>query len=133
MKTTVLLEDRSLLSALLLSLLFFWRKGIQYALIGSYVPLLFPLVFTGIILLWARRGSIRLVLALKTWAVLLLLWAGARILFAAVNLTLQPFNEYHLSKQFGGMGILLSLLLFVCAIVLFQRLRLYRRAGLKHY
>lgn len=128
METAVLLKDHRLSWALLLSLLFFWRKGIQYAVIGSYVPLLIILVFTGLFLLLAQRRSSRLFIALRIWAILLVCWAAARILFAVVNLTVQPFNEYHLSAQFGWMGLLLSLLILGCAIILFRRIRHHRRA-----
>lgn len=122
-----LLKDRRLFWALVLSLLFFWRKGIQYALLGSYIPILIPLVFTSIILLLDQKRSNWLAFSIRIWAIAMVLWALVRIAFSSVQLALGAIQEYHIGSQFGIVGMILSFLLLSCAVVMFRRIRYYRK------
>ncbi len=105
---------------LAISLLFFLYKGVGYALIGSYIPLL---VFLGVLALWyfglaasdlaARRVA-------RLWAFVLILWAAVRLLLAGVNQFMKPVPEGHVAAQLGLGGTLLSLAVLFCGIYLWK-------------
>jgi len=105
----LLKHNRLLTVALLLSLLFFIRKGVQYFIIGSNIPLLIIVGLIAVLLIGAQRSIKSTVYIMRIWAVLIILWSLARIFISGVHLTVFPFDEaFHLSNQFGLNGIVLS-------------------------
>lgn len=97
-----------------ISLLFFLYKGVSYALIGSYLPLL---VFLGVLALWFFGLSASALAARRVarlWAFVLILWASVRLLLAGVNQFLKPIPEGHVDAQLGLTGTLLSLAVLFC-------------------
>ena len=117
-------HNRQLSIPLVISLLFFLRKGVQYALIGSYIPLLVILVVLGIFAKAILSNPRGLIYMSRIWAAILSLWSIMRILFSVVHLTVKPFNEQNLHQQFGFGGLLLSLVVFILAIMIFRNARL---------
>lgn len=105
---------------LFVSFLFFLRKGIQYAVIGSYVPLFLVLLILGGMFFTHKTSRQKAMnLTIKIWSFLLIIWGIMRFLFAIIHLTIQPFNEYHLNEQFSIAGILLSILfIFIGTLIL---------------
>lgn len=120
----VISDNRSLYLPLLCSLLFFTRKGIQYLLLGNYIPMLFVSAFTlGILLAFQRSERILRVL-LKVWAIIIILWSVVRIFIAVVNLVSDTFDEYHLVSQFSLLGIALSIVMLALGIMILKNARL---------
>lgn len=104
-----------------LTLAFFLYKGIWYATLGSFVPLL----LIGLILLllfWSVRQSAKAVRrVLVLWSVLLLLWAGARLLLSLVDMFLKPLNEAHVHEQLSGWGLLWAFAGLIVGIYLWRK------------
>lgn len=101
-----------------LSLLFFLRKGIQYAILESYIPLL--VIVTALLLLSvaiALNKQVFLLLS-RIWAVLIIGWSVIRLFVSVVSNATSTFDEYHLSNQFGIGGILLSILMLTVGILI---------------
>jgi len=110
-----------------LSLLFFLRKGVQYALLGSYVPLGFALLFT-LLLGFSLNGSPRLFhISARLWGMLLITWAVIRLFFSVVSIAVKPLKEYHLTQQFGVAGMVLSVGVLIMGIWLLRNLRILRK------
>ncbi len=120
-------REQTILLLLGLSLLFFLRKGIQYAVLGSYAPLGFVLLFT-LLLGFSLNSSPRIFhLSARIWGILLIAWAVIRLFFSVVTLTVKPLNEYHLSQQFGVAGMGLSIGVLILGIWLLRSLRILRK------
>ncbi|MDT7831794.1 hypothetical protein RQM59_05345 [Flavobacteriaceae bacterium S356] len=101
---------KKLLIPLIVSLLFFVRKGIQYALIGSYLPLLLSTFFTILLVYAVRKKAVKSFrVTMKIWSILLIIWALVRLLLAIVNVSMKPLSEYHINYQIGIGGSILSL------------------------
>ncbi|MEM8900210.1 MAG: hypothetical protein AAGC85_18995 [Bacteroidota bacterium] len=108
---------------LILSLLFFLRKGVQYAMIGSYVPLvviILPSVLMALTILQKRKTFL---LLSKAWAIILIIWSVGRLFIASVNLAIPTFDEYHLNNQLGGFGFILSILMLSLGILILRNLK----------
>lgn len=105
---------------LLLSILFFLRKGVQYLVIGSFVPLL---IIIGLIIAFAlslQKGTFFIVLV-KIWSFILIIWALVRILISTIHFTLQPFDgSFHMTQQFNTYNLVLSILMLVLGILMFR-------------
>lgn len=112
---------KNLSFSLLLSILFFLRKGIQYSLIGSYAPLL---VVVGLIALLAISLQVRktyFVLVVRVWAIALIIWSLIRIIISIIHLTVRPFDgSFHMSQQLGAYGLILSVLMLAIGVVMFR-------------
>lgn len=108
------------------SLLFFVIKGIRYALIGSYVPLVFILIVIGL-LYWSFSGSVKTHRrVLRFWTILILVWSVVRLglwgyLKVDTNLT-----ESHLREQFGLVQNLISLGMLIAAILTLKEIKKQR-------
>ena len=112
-----------------LSLLFFLWKGVYYAFIGSFVPLAIILIIL-IVLNWSRAKSAKLYTrALKFWAIVLILWAGFRLLLAIADAFIEPMNESHIHEQIGVYGSLLSLLALFFGLYLFRYSKRIKKAA----
>ncbi|MEL7124008.1 MAG: hypothetical protein AAFO07_31510, partial [Bacteroidota bacterium] len=86
-------NNKYLFVPLILSLLFFLRKGIQYAIIGSYIPLLISvLVLLPMSLTIWNRKKLFLLLS-KVWAIIIILWSIVRLFISVVNFATNTFDE----------------------------------------
>ena len=107
--------------SLLLSVLFFLRKGWQYAAIGNYAPLLFVVGLVVLLMFSGRLGKAYFRVAVRVWAVVLILWAVVRIVISVMHLFVQPFDgSYHLTTQFNGYNLLLSALVLILGVLSFR-------------
>jgi hypothetical protein len=110
-----------------LSLLFFLRKGVQYAVLGSYLPLAFALLFT-LVLGLSLSGSPRIFhLSARIWGILLIAWAVIRLFFSVLTIIIKPLKEYHLTQQFGVAGMVLSIGVLLVGIWLLRSLPFLRK------
>ncbi len=108
---------------LILSFFFFLRKGIQYVTLGDPVPLVIVLIFIFFLGIQFNLNRRWFYLISKTWAILIIIWAIARILFAIMNFTTDMFDEYHLQNQFGLFGVLLSITMLFMGVFIFKNSR----------
>lgn len=111
-------NNKLLFIPLIFSLLFFLRKGIQYAMINSYIPLLIIgwVLFS---LSMAIRLNKNIFLHIsRVWAITIMVWSIVRILISVVNYATNTFDEYHLSNQFGIYGISLSIVMFTIGMMI---------------
>jgi len=113
--------NKTLSLTLLVSILFFLKKGIAYAVIGSFVPLW---VITSIIVLLALSIQKRkkfFIIILRTWAIVLIIWAITRTLISIIHLTIKPFDgSYHTTQQLGSNSLFLSIVMMVLGILMFR-------------
>ncbi|UZR96340.1 hypothetical protein [Chondrinema litorale] len=105
---------------LIATLLFFIYKGIIYAFIGSYTPLLIITSVISLFIFGLKKSNKALKRILGFWAVLIILWSITRLLFGFVNMFVKPIPEAHVSAQLGITGTLFS------AIFLFFGIYLWR-------
>lgn len=115
--------NKNLSLFLLLSVLFFLRKGIQYSAIGSFIPLL---IIIGLILLLAisiQKGKNSFILIVRIWAITLIIWSVIRILISMIHITIKPFDgSFHLAHQFSGYTLIFSILMLALGILMFRSL-----------
>ena len=96
-------------------------KGVQYALIGRFLPLLVAaLPFTIIALLFFRPGKPAVVMG-KVWAWLLIVWGLVRIAILLITKLTSTITENHVHEQFDPLGICLSLLAVAVGIYLLRK------------
>ncbi|WP_400079739.1 hypothetical protein [Winogradskyella sp. R77965] len=112
------------------SLLFFLRKGIQYAFIGSYVPIIIILIVISL-LVCSKVKSLKFhKKAIKLWSVLLIIWSIFRILMTIIILFLKSINESHIYEQLGVFGFLLSLIIMFIGVYLYRKSKyLYKKTS----
>ncbi len=119
MNSTIKINSKLLLP-ITISLMFFLRKGIQYAGIGNY----WAICLIGLIIYFMLRGLNNrpklLKKVVRLWSILILLWAGLRILFTGFHFTTDVFDEYHLSMQFGLLGLALSIMMLALGIMILK-------------
>lgn len=101
---------------LLLTLGFFLYKGILYASIGSFIPLAFILVMLAAFIYGYKKSLNAFKRVLTLWAVLILLWASARLLLIIVNSFITEIPQAHVSSQFGFAGTVLSLFMLFAGL-----------------
>ena len=105
-----------------ITLSFFIYKGILYALIGSYVPLLFIFIMLALLTFSLNKSPKAFNKSVGLWSVLIILWSAVRLLLSMVNQFVKPIPEGHIDGQLGLMGILLSVA-FLCAGIYIWRNR----------
>ncbi len=105
---------------LVVSLLFFIRKGIQYAIIGSYVPLI-TIVCILLLLSWCLRWNKKRRFIIRFWSILLIIWSTVRILLAVANNLLKEISNNHITHQLGIMGLLISLVFLLMGVYLYRK------------
>ena len=116
--------EKSILFPLVFSLVFFVRKGIQYALIGSFVPLVaISLVLAALSYTCLNSRSRAFRLTLKIWSSLLIMWSIIRLFLATYNTFIDRLSEHHLNQQFGFSGTVVSLLIMIMAIYILTQIR----------
>lgn len=103
------------------SLCYFLVKGIQYLIIGSYVPMLFILFALGL-LIWSYNKSGKTHRkALRFWAIVILLWASVRILLWGYLQIDTKFTESHLREQFSLFQNAISIIMLVIGIQILKK------------
>lgn len=103
--------SNGILVPLILSLLFFWRKALQYISLGSYVPLLLVLIFSVCIIYTRVKGKNSFYRWVFSWFVLVAIWSCMRLFFSCMNYFFKTLKEFHLNDQFGIRGVLLSVVM----------------------
>ena len=121
--TDLIMKHKPLFLPLILSVFFFGRKGLQYAFIGSYLPI-GVIGGVSILLIWSlNKRKKSFLLTAKIWAILLLVWSAIRICFSVIQLSVKPLSNYHIAQQFGYAGLLFSLLMLLAGILILRDAR----------
>lgn len=103
------------------SLLPLGLKAIDYALIGSLLPLLCWALGIGLVVgALAGRGPLVRRNCTVAWAIALLLWAVARLVVFTLHLAL-GIPEAHVDGQMNATYLLISLLHLIAAVWLLSR------------
>ena len=102
-----------------LSLLFFLIKGLHYVTIGSYLPIVIPVLLLLLLFTLAAKPWRRLI---RTWGVLLILWGLSRLI---IELLFQfaPLTETHIREQFTVIQKLISLISVGVGYYLIKRVK----------
>lgn len=116
-------QFKTLYLPVLVSLAFFFFKGIDYALLGSYVPLIFISVILTLFYLSFSKSIKAHRRVLKFWAVLLLVWASVRIGLRLYLYFDTDLTESHLREQFGLLQNIISVVMLVIGIGIFKQLK----------
>ncbi|TMM57360.1 hypothetical protein FEE95_12815 [Maribacter algarum] len=116
-------SSKVLYSLLGLSVLFFLVKGVTYASIGSYVPILF-ITIAIIILGWSftRCNKVHRHI-IRFWAILIILWASIRLVLWIVLEIDTTLTESHLREQFGIVQNIISLLMLLIGIKIIREVK----------
>ena len=112
---------------LIFSLLFFLIKGINYAIIGSWLPLYVALFFSTLIGLGYFYSMKLFRWAIFFWAIFLTIWS---FILMAMEVALQfspKVTESHVRDQFTILFNLLIVLFFTTGISIFRTLRKSRK------
>ncbi|UII29888.1 hypothetical protein LVD17_16435 [Fulvivirga ulvae] len=104
-----------------LTLMLFLHKGVMYALVGSFVPLLFVFTVLGIFVYQLNKSLKAFSRATMIWSVILILWAGVRLLLSVVNQFIKPIPEGHVHAQLGLSGALLSVVFLGFGVFLWRK------------
>lgn len=117
------------LGALILSLLFFLIRGVIYAWIGSYVPLIFVTVFviTFIYLLIGEAAFAPLIV--KVWSWFLIIWGVIRLAIPMMFYIAPNVTESHIRSQFTVLEFLMSILAIGIGIYLFKKRTVFLKKG----
>lgn len=107
---------------LVLSLFLFLIKGFQYAVLGSYIPLVLALVICMLFYL-NRKKKKALNILIKIWALLIIIWSLLRLLIGTADRFGKELMENHLQENLGVTGSLISLLFLVVGFYLFNKKR----------
>lgn len=102
-------KNRSFLFVLSVSLLFFIIKGVRYALIDSYIPLLFIFFFSVGFSAWFFNRKKIFKIALGSWGVVLMLWSLMRLAIPILMEVAPGVTEAHIRAQFSVVEVLISL------------------------
>lgn len=121
----VIIQNRVFTFCLGTTLLFFLCKGILYALIGSFVPLLFIITILSLFLFSITKTSGTFTRTIAMWSFLLILWSATRILLSFINQFVKHVPEGHIDDQLGLMSVLVSMtFLFFSFYILMNRKRI---------
>ena len=105
---------------LVVSFIPFLIKVIDYTIIGGYIPLLVFVVLLSLIFWSMQLGTKTRKRIIRLWAVLLILWAIARLsLIILFHYT--SVSEAHVESQFNIWFILNSFLHFAFGILLWRK------------
>lgn len=103
------------------SLCYFLVKGIQYLIIGSYVPILFILFALGLLSWSYNKSGQTHRKALRFWAIVILLWASIRLLLWGYLQIDTKFTESHLREQFSLFQNAISIIMLVIGIQILKK------------
>lgn len=91
------------------SLILFAKKGIEYAILGSFIPLILSIVFIAIVCLM-KKSRKKTNMVLKLWAILLLVWSFSRIIIGLADTFLKELTENQIQQNMGIFGYIISIL-----------------------
>jgi len=114
------MNTKLLFIPLVLSLLYFIRKAVQYSLIGSYSSMIIVALFLFLLLISLKKNRKTFLLISRIWGILLITWSSVRILISIMNFITNVFDEYHLNNQFGIIRISLSLIMLSFGILIIR-------------
>lgn len=106
------------------TVLYFIHKGILYASIGSYIPLLTILCITGLMIFCRNHTKKAYSLFVGIWSSLIIVWSVVRLLLWIVDRFIKPIPEAHVHDQFGLFGNLLSFGFLIAGIYLWKHRKL---------
>lgn len=103
-----------------LSLLFFLIKGIRYALIDSFVPLIFiSLIFISL-MTYTSKVKKYFKFSIWNWGILLLVWSSIRLIIPILFAITPNLTETHIREQFVIHEHLISLAMLSIGIYLLK-------------
>ena len=108
-------ENRSYFLYLFLTFGFFLQKGIIYATLTSFTPLITILIIC-VLFYFSLHSSVVFNRFILFWSTCLIAWSSARILLSLMHRYLFPLSESHVHHQLGIHDMLLSLTAMVIAI-----------------
>ena len=115
--------NKNLSLTLLLSIVFFLRKGIQYSVIGSIIPLVIIIGFIILLMISVQKKKATFILIARIWAIILVIWSAIRFLISIIHLTIKPFdNSFHMTHQFSRYSIILSILMLTLGVLILRGL-----------
>ena len=118
---------KSFVIPLVVTLMFFIVKGIQYAVIGSYVPIAFILVIAFVLYISYKTSAKAFRRMLRFWVFLIILWSVARLFFWVYLEIDTKLTESHLREQFGVFQNILTLGMLVSGILLLKSIKTIQR------
>ena len=114
------MKNSFLFVPIIISLLFFIRKAVQYAMIDSYGPLIFVIALIFLLLTSMKINRKRFLQVVRVWAILLAIWSSLRIFISLANYITKTFDEYHLNNQFGISNIIISFTMLLLGIIIIR-------------
>ncbi|WP_298312300.1 hypothetical protein [uncultured Aquimarina sp.] len=121
MKNTKQPKSSLLYSIILIaSLVLFLLKGIQYAILESYIPISVSVTIV-FILYFLRRREKSLNIVIKIWAILMITWSVIRLFIGGVDHFGKELMENHLQENMGVFGILISIIFLIFGFFLLNR------------
>ena len=121
-------KDLTFGAVLVLSLLYFFYKGVLYAVLGSYVPLISISSILLLFFLSSEKNVKSFNRVTGLWAILIIMWSIVRIVLSLVNQFIKPIPESHVSEQLGIIGLAKSLIFLIGAIYLWKnRTRVFEK------
>lgn len=105
-------------SILVSTIIFFLFKGITYLFL--FRPLTILITLTIGLSVFTTNSIHKLRRAIKIWSGLLMLWSSIRLTFYIVDSLFHKFDESHVYEQISGFGLLLSTLIFLIGLYLFN-------------
>ncbi|WP_299335063.1 hypothetical protein [uncultured Psychroserpens sp.] len=120
MTKQLLITNKHFFIALALSLSLFVFKGIQYAIIGSFVPMIFILSILLLFFFTFKRSIKSALKAIKFWAILLIFWAIARLTIQILFYVTPNITETHIRDQFTLIQNIISIFVILLGIYLIK-------------
>lgn len=111
----------------MVSFLLFVLKGVDYALLGSYVPLIFISVILTMFYLSFSKSVKAHRRVLKFWALLLIVWASVRIGLMLYLYFDSDLTESHLREQFSLVQNIISVIMLIIGIRTLKQLKMIRK------
>lgn len=106
-----------------ISILYFLIKGVNYLIIGSYVPILFILAIIILVYFSCHINPKFHRKILRLWAILLIFWALTRLTFWLILEIDTSLTESHIREQFGVFQHLISLGMLGIGFGIFRELK----------
>ena len=103
---------------LLLTLGYFFYKGVWYWILGSWLPLVIILILLALLVFSAIRSEKAFRKSIILWATLMILWAFVRLVFSVADTFIKPIPESHIHEQLGIQDNVLSLIFLISGIYL---------------
>jgi len=103
-----------------LSLFFFLIKGIRYAFIGSFVPIIFITLISLSLITFANKEKKHFKIAIWNWGLILILWSAVRFVIPILFALTPNLTETHIREQFVIPEFLISFIMLSIGIYLLR-------------